>query len=313
MLSRRFYLFLSLGIFCVLLSSIKAGCVLGGSSCKTGSPGCLPKILNRSDPDAIKPKKYTYSPENRGLCPDFENIANCCDNNVMTSMRTNFNLLDQTFGAPSAGCPICSTNLKRFWCTNNCAPNQDQFLDPDSVKITEAQGRKVVKFDTVLDIETTCKIFSSCKSVDFAKSLGSMATYQALFNSFSSEAVTQGNTLQLFTYETSPKAMASKVINCSDPQSGPKDKFNYSLPQGQGWCTCQHCSSNCTKPNFAQYIKQRDLMEGFDMNIFWGAAVAAWVLLVFGIFLHKAREYRAPLAKNTPPSEPVEENQPLAE
>ena len=86
------------------------------TDCTTGTPGCIPYVTDPNNATDIAPEITQYDPQYLGLCPDYENIANCCNNFTMRALQTNFNALDLTFGSPAVGCPICAANLKRFWC-----------------------------------------------------------------------------------------------------------------------------------------------------------------------------------------------------
>jgi hypothetical protein len=286
-------------IFSVLLlaSFSMQYCIMGGGNCTGGDPGCIPNIYDINNASQTTPTQWQFPPELQGYCPDFENQPNCCSYFTMVTLAHNLDLIDMTFGNPTSGCSICAMNLKRFWCQYNCSPNQSNFIipgssfafnytvDPSNPDTTQL----VVTSNITLDIATTCGIFQSCQSVDFTKSLGSMSTYQGLFNTFSSEAVTQGNVLMNFTYVSNSTALVSGFNNCTYSFNGTTDNFNYTIPlpgTGLGYCNCQHCSSNCTDViDFSLYIKQHGVLDGFHTDTIVKAAVASGITLVVGLVL----------------------------
>ena len=273
-------------------------CLYRGPDCMpSGDPTCQTFLRNYSDPKDLEPSSDPVPDDLKGICPDFENGPRCCDANTLKILKFNFQfLLDPTFGSADQGCSICSANLKRFWCQYNCAPSQSEFTpvssisqynytvnpnDPDS-------WRLVTESDVYLDINTTCLIFGSCKNVDFAKSLGSMSSYQGLFNVFSANAVTQGNVIMNFKYVSQPGSLTSLVNNCSQIFDTGFDQYNYSLYQGQGWCNCQHCASNCSAVDFSQYIQTRGLMNGFKVSTLVLTIVIATIIIAVGILVRLA-------------------------
>lgn len=255
------------------------------------NPTCMPNITNYTDPVEAAPTQWDFTPDLQGMCPDYEHKANCCNNYTMTILKNNFVMLDPTFGNPSIGCSICAANLKRFWCKYNCDPNQHLFIQPGSSKVIDynkssTETIKVVTSNVSLEIKSTCALFESCKSVDFAKALGSMSTYQGLFNTFSSQAIGQGNVMMNFSYDNNATSLAVDVNNCSMHFDSDKDQYNYSLYGNQSWCNCQHCSSNCTAmKDFSLYIKQHGVLDGMNMVAIQRAAIVSLIILVLGLLL----------------------------
>jgi len=271
---------------------------MSGSNCTAGDDGCVPTINDLNNATQITPVAWNFPPELQGICPDFDGQPNCCNYYTMTSLKHNLFLVDLTFGNPTSGCSICAMNLKRFWCQYNCSPRQSDFIIPGSsyafnytVDPTNPDTtRLVVSSNITLDIATTCGIFESCKNVDFTKALGSMSTYQGLFNTLSSQAVTQGNVLMNFTYASNSTALVSGVNNCTYSFNGTTDNYNYTLPlAGSGgipYCNCQHCAQNCTNSiNFDQYIKQHGVLDGFHSENVVKAGIAGGVILFIGVAL----------------------------
>lgn len=281
-----------------LLGLTQSFCLYRGPDCMpSGDPTCQTILRNYSDPADVQPSSEPVPDEYKGVCPDFENGPRCCDTNTLKILKFNFNnLLDPTFGSPDGGCSICSANLKRFWCHYNCAPSQSDFTPPASISqynytvnpTDPYSWRLITESDVYVDINTTCQTFGSCKNVAFAESLGSMSSYQGLFNVFSANGVTQGNVLMNFKYVTQEGALNVSVNNCSQVFESGYDQYNYSLYMGQGWCNCQHCSSNCTAVDFSQYIQQRGLLNGFKFSVLLITIIVAGALIGLGLLLRLA-------------------------
>ena len=272
-------------------------CIFRGSECEAGSEGCIPGIRNISDPEDIKPTITDLPDDLKGVCPDYDGTENCCDLNTMKTLKEDLFKVDLTFGNPQSGCSICAANIRRFWCKYNCDSRQSDFIIPGSSFAFNytanpedpSSTRLVVTSNITLDIKTTCAIFQSCQNVDFTKSLGSMNTYQGLFNTFAAEAISQGNVLMNFTYTTNETAMTSAVNNCSMVFEDGRDQYNYTLFE-QGWCSCQHCATNCTpRSDWQQYIQQRGPVAGFQPKPVLTALAAATLLTLIGLgfrFIH---------------------------
>lgn len=266
-------------------------CVLQGTYCPEGKEDCLPAALDWKDPEVTKPNITDLPPELLGVCPDFDGKPSCCNKYTTQTLKTNLLKVDLVFGNNQTGCSICSANIRRFWCMFNCAPHQSDFIIPGSsfamnytINPDDPDSKRLVMTSNItLDIKTTCGIFQSCENVDFTKALGSMSTYQGLFNLFSAQAVTQGNVLMNFTYSANETAMKSNVTNCSMIFNNGTDQYNYSLYQ-QGWCNCQHCASNCTaRSDWDLYIKQNVLLDGLKWKSVITAVLVGLALTLIGM------------------------------
>lgn len=277
----------------MLLAAVSHQKCLLRSNCTT-EDDCMPYITNYSDPVDSAPQKWDFPEDLRGICPDYENRENCCNNNTVTILKNNFIALDPTFGHPMVGCSICAANLKRFWCKYNCDPDQDKFVVPGSSKYMNFQKSpdpedviRVVKTDINLNINSSCSIYESCKSVDFAKALGSMSNYQGFFNTLSSQAITIGHVIMNFSYTTSNETgMSVPSNNCSKVFTTNFDQYNYSLYGDQPWCNCQHCSYNCTeKMDFSLYIKHHGVLDGMNYDTIKKSALVAAIILLLGLLL----------------------------
>lgn len=296
-------------LVCLLERTIQF-CIFGGNNCTAGDPGCIPTILDINNATETAPVNWTFPEEFKDVCPDFDGKPNCCNYGTMANLKSNLFLVDLTFGNNQSGCSICAANIKRFWCMYNCAPYQSDFIIPGSsyafnytVDPTDPDTtRLVVTSNITLDIRTTCDIFESCKNVDFTKALGSMSTYQGLFNTFASQAVTQGNVLMNFTYITNSTAMVSAVNNCSMIFDGGYDQYGYTLFGNQGWCNCQHCASNCTAViDYSQYIKQHGVLDGINTTAILKAGLLGGLLLVIGLVIRVfLGDYHTPSVQEGP-------------
>jgi Niemann-Pick C1 N terminus len=267
-------------------------CVLR-SNCTSEDPDCYPYILNQSDPDDIAPQKWEFPDDLKGVCPEYEDIANCCNSNTMDITKSKLVQVDIGFGNPANGCSICANNMKRFFCKYNCDPNQHLFIPPGQSKYKEVipgPGQdpiKVVESNVIVDPIGGCAMYESCKSVDFVKALGSMASYVGYFNTLSSQGVTQGRVIMNYQFTPVEGALQANVDKCSAQYSDNVDKYNYTFFFGQGWCNCQHCSYNCSNEmmDFSMYIKQHGVLDGLNFSTIERAGLVAAVILLLGLLL----------------------------
>lgn len=278
----------------LLLSGTQQKCILRSNCTADDDPNCMPYITNYTDPVDSAPEKWDFPEDLLGYCPDYENVENCCNVKTMNIVKSKFASLDPTFGHPMVGCSICAANLKRFFCKYNCDPNQETFIVPGSSQYVDYQQSpdptdliRVVKSDINVNIATSCSIFESCKSVDFAKALGSMNSYQGFFNTLSSQGITLGNVIMNFSYvaeETS--GLKVPVNNCSMIFPTDVDQYNYTLYGNQSWCNCQHCAYNCTNEvDFSMYIKHHGVLDGMNYDTIKKAALVAAVIFLLGLLL----------------------------
>ena len=258
-------------------------------------PTCVPEIRNISNASDTAPEQWTVPDEYKGICPDYENVPNCCNVNTLNTLKTKNFLIDLNFGNPSTGCSICAANMKRFWCKYNCDANQSDFIIPGSSFIMNytvdptdpSSVRTIVTSNVTIHSQLGCELYQSCKSVEYTKDLGAMQTYQGLFSVFSSQGITQGNVLMNFTFGTNDTVMNMEMNKCNMVFDGGVDQFGYSLANGQGWCNCQSCSLNCSAIDFSPYIQERGLLDGFNIGIVLKSALISFVILILGTLLSR--------------------------
>lgn len=257
----------------------------------------MPIINDITNPNATAPVLTEYTPNLYGTCPDYENVPNCCNQYTMTALNSNYQILDNTFGSPQVGCSICSANLRRFWCKFNCDPGQDSFITPGSaaymnytVDPSDPDDQiEVLTYNVTLNSNSTCALFTSCKDVDFTKALGSMKTYQGLWSVFAQQAITQGNVLMNFSY-ASEAGLTTNVNACNMVFNGSVDQYNYTLNGGIGWCSCQHCSSNCSNAiDWSQYIEERTILGGADWQQVGKTALLSLLVIIVGAIIKTVR------------------------
>lgn len=67
------------------------------------------------------------------MCEEFIEDG-CCNHFQMAALSFNFMLLDAAFGNLEAGgCPACTANIKKLYCTFTCSPNQADWVTPIGV------------------------------------------------------------------------------------------------------------------------------------------------------------------------------------
>lgn len=267
----------------------------GPIGCDPGAdPNCLPIPTDLNNQTDIAPKAYNYSSDLYGICPDYENVTNCCNPSTLGTLKRNLILVDINFGNPETGCSICSANLKRFWCKLNCDPNQNTIIEPGSAKwinytLNPSDPSSVLQVATSnisIYTNTSCTLFQSCKSVEFVKDLGSMSTPIGFFNTLSTQGITQGNVLMNFSYSPDPTTLNVPINTCDMIFNGSVDQYNYSLYGGQSWCSCRTCSQNCSAIDYSMYIKEHGVLDGMNFMNIVKAAILAIVVLTIGLILN---------------------------
>lgn len=90
-------------------------------------------------------------------------------------MASNFLQIDATFGSIGNGCDNCASNLKRFWCTYTCDPNQADFviIGPKPIVVPNpvdegATTLTVQDVSILVDSQTVCDVWSSCNLTPYA-------------------------------------------------------------------------------------------------------------------------------------------------
>jgi hypothetical protein len=75
-------------------------------------------------PEEVKPFLIDYS-----SCSEWIGKEGCCNYNSFRQTSSSFGKLDTVFGTNGGGCDVCAINLKRFWCTYSCGPNQADYVE----------------------------------------------------------------------------------------------------------------------------------------------------------------------------------------
>lgn len=296
----------------LLVGSSQQICVMR-SNCTVDNDTCIPYITNLSDPMDFNPQKWEFPEEYKGICPEYENTENCCNSNTFSILHAKLFSLDLAFGNSITGCSHCANNLKRFFCKYSCDPNQHLFVKPGQIKYMDyspGPGKdsfKVVASNITVDPKAACSIYESCKSVDFAKALGSMANYIGFFNTLSSQGIEQGRVIMNYSFTQEEGTLKTQINNCSIAMAGPTDQYNYSFYQGQGWCNCQHCSYNCSMQSmdFGLYIKKHGVLDGLSLSTLKKAGLIAAVILLLGLLL-RFTLFSGSSSKSEPVKEDIE-------
>lgn len=289
MASFNFSLRLVAGLLC-LAGLSRQYCVLRSNCSESGMEGCFPFVVNQSNPKEYEPEKWDFPEDLQGICPEYEKVPNCCNQNTMIITKNNFVSLDLQFGQAAAGCSICAANMRRFYCKYNCDPNQHVYLLPNqseyvNVTTNPDEGPKEAVFSNIsLSAATACSLYESCKNVDFVKALGSMQSYTGFFSTLSSQGIDISRVIM--NYLITPNGtLESPINNCSMVFEGSKDQYGYYLVD-RSWCDCQHCAYNCSNSvDFSLYVKPRGVLDGLDFNTVEKAGLIAAIILILGLLL----------------------------
>eukprot|EP00904_Undaria_pinnatifida_P006553 jgi/Undpi1/3027/HiC_scaffold_14.g06404.m1 len=131
--------------------------------CQQGTPDAQGRCMV----DFVTPKGL--EPVAPIICPQYAGDS-CCSWQQNYALYQNLRTLVDSFGS-TTGCLACAVNLVNFWCSLICSPDQGSFVsihDPPYAEraddLTGGRGR-VLQADVVIDGDTACRIYDSCKSV----------------------------------------------------------------------------------------------------------------------------------------------------
>lgn len=83
--------------------------------------------------------------------------------------------------------------------------------------------------------------------------------------------------------------------NC-DSTGTCRDNYGYKLFQ-EPWCSCQSCATNCTAPDFSQYLKPRTITSGVEpWTMTWtlGSVVILVILTSIWKYMRYGQQKKSP-------------------
>ncbi|EAR97324.1 transmembrane protein, putative (macronuclear) [Tetrahymena thermophila SB210] len=267
----------------------------------TVDPDGKPQVAKDKD---AKPQIHKYSAP--FICDKIYTGATCCNDYQNNQMASNFLQIDATFGSIGNGCDNCASNLKRFWCTYTCDPNQSDFvvIGPKPIVVPNpidegATTLTVQDVSILVDSQTVCDVWSSCNLTPYATQVSAMKTPAGFLSFQGANAVTQAaQSIRVnYTSDASKNPLTlHNITKCNAPQP----KVNKDPAKAQPWypdawgfnisqnCSCNNCADACTLAVFTPL----PVMQGFDylvVGLFYG------FLLVFTIgcwFFRRRRQMK---------------------
>ena len=186
-------------------------------------------------------------------CPQFaQGDEVCCSTVQLRALRTNFDLLDITFGSTgNGGCPACYANLAHAWCQQTCSPNQELLISNASV--TRKKGvifeYTVLEYDLKMNRDFACDVFDSCSKTQTVVQSGFNAEGLWNFQGQSPGVVTTQQVYINIHYvdEQPPAAIGGLLQDCSWYERAAAHGANASLT-GNTTCPCATCKETCDAP-----------------------------------------------------------------
>jgi len=100
--------------------------------CDVSHSDCVPEPANFTQPKILTGPNI--------ICPEYKDKLACCNNAQNILLKRNFDSLDSVFGSAYGGCDICAINIKRFWCSFTCDPQQHTFSKYLNTNRSECNG-----------------------------------------------------------------------------------------------------------------------------------------------------------------------------
>lgn len=166
-----------------LVSYIKSNCEMYQECPDPKEERCRPR---KREGDERKPFPMTKNLTLAQLCPDYKPGEDvCCTDIQLVALQNNFFTIEQIFGSPGQGCDICAINLKKFWCSFTCDPNQADFLNITGISnhtVGKDDIRVLADIDLIVEDNTMCEIFHSCKKTKFTTQVPAMGNSLGFLN-----------------------------------------------------------------------------------------------------------------------------------
>jgi len=186
-------------------------------------------------------------------CPQFSQGDDvCCSTTQIKALRTNFLLLDVTFGSPdNGGCPACYANLAHAWCEQTCSPHQELFISHPQV--TQKKGvifeHMVLEYDLAMNRDFACGVFDSCSNTQTVVQSGFNAEGLWNFQGQSPGVVTTQQVYINIHYDDAPPpaVIGGLLQSCNSYERSLAYGANASV-SGNTSCPCATCSETCIAP-----------------------------------------------------------------
>lgn len=178
----KFFIILLLGIF---FTQVSADCVFR-QDCYANATSGKNCTGNKVEPHQVHPFPQPALANGQFACPEYKDRS-CCTLVQANTLKTQFTLIDFTFGRiASGGCPACYENLRAFYCGIVCSPNQSDFVKfvgiEDMIDPNTNRPQRVLHTKMAINAEYACAIYESCASTGKVKQNLPMKGCENFFN-----------------------------------------------------------------------------------------------------------------------------------
>lgn len=256
------------------------------------------------------------------ICPQYAGDG-CCSWQQNYALYENLRTLVDSFGS-TMGCLACAVNLVNFWCALICSPDQGSFVsihDPPYAErtddLTGGSGR-VLQADVVVDGDSACRIYDSCKSVaivgettamqsglgllKFQMQTGAVGHGEYFFLSFANGSAesTVGDDARVQAsraleapasqVEQSPSALYVETLSCESFYDPGSSTVPFAYPPSTEHltsCRCDYCEAACSGGGAIDVDVSNErpipVFDGFGFGLVGGvyAAVASCTAALF--------------------------------
>ena len=282
----------SLLTFC-LISAVYSDCVVLQVD-PSGPPA--PAVGNLT-----KPAPYYQDWDSGVACPEWNNSVSCCNENANALTYANFQKLQTAFGSSTGGCDVCAANVKRFFCTFMCSPDQDKFLswngykevtvysDTDNQPVT----LNVSSVNLTLNADHACGIYQSCSKITFLTEISAGSSALGLISFLFDRGVdTSFEEVKVSVNNTGGMKFSTPPHSCNETFPNHQDDFGYEIDNA---CPCSFCADSCKPLDLVSYGK---IQDGFNASNVILAYMFAVLLTIGCAFVKKFRKQTTLLNPN---------------
>lgn len=242
------------------------------------------KCSMAQDPDGIPRPAYENETEPHtehgedSYCQDFVGQKTCCTAYQIGQIVKNFDALESIFGG-DGGCDVCVVNLKRFWCHFTCSPNQAEFIEVNNLTtyIIDGQEHLLRDINYLINDDTNCNLFKSCKKTKFVAQVPSMGNAIGFTNFQGINAYTKTPAYVTMIIDNN-RGLKYDIDDCAlnVPDTGKIRGYKATN------CTCNSCDGKCDYDLDASV----PYMNGANIGLIIGCYIFVF-LATLGLFFYK--------------------------